>query len=175
MAHLDGRTLAKRIRAAGTPAAGAPKKSSSTLKLVAVVLVVLIAVGAVYYYEEVYNKPAVGNFSERIVVQIGAYYYNATDPSESVPATYYPDNFTVGLGAKIDLVITNLDNVTHGLAVPHFSVDTGPMQPNATVTLSFVASPTGNYTFSEPAADCGGGACDSNSSLADFSGWFVVN
>ena len=145
-----------------------------TVAIAVVVLVALVAVGGIYYFV-VYNKPTtVGGFSERIKIDIGGYFYNTTDPSQSVPAAFYPENFNVSQGAHITLFITNQDNLTHGLAVPKFNVDTGPMKPNATATLSFVATPTGNYTYVEPSSDCGGGNCDSNATLASFIGWFLV-
>jgi heme/copper-type cytochrome/quinol oxidase subunit 2 len=142
----------------------------SGIQIAAIAIVVIIAVAGIYYLA-VYNKPSTGYFSENVIIQIGGALVNATDPAASVPATYYPENFTVADGAHITLVITNTDNVTHGLAVPHFNLDTGAMQPNETIDLSFVASPPGNYTYTEPAADCGGGGCDAGQALT---GWFVV-
>ncbi len=145
------------------------------MQIVAIVVVVVIAISGAYYYFEVYSKPTTtGYFSERVRVDIGGYDYNTTDPANSLPAAYYPSSFNVTVGAHITLSITNTDNMTHGLAVPAFHVDTGPMGPNATTTLSFVASPVGNYTYSEPSSDCGGGGCDSNQSLAALTGWFLV-
>ena len=135
----------------------------------AVVVIVLVALGGTYYVA-VYNKPNQGYSSERIVIQIGGAFYNSSDPDNlnglNAPAAYYPDSFNVTEGNHISLVITNTDsNMTHGLAVASFSLDTGQMQPNATVTLSFVATPVGSIVFSEPAADCGGGNCDAGSDL----------
>jgi hypothetical protein len=69
------------------------------------------------------------------------------------------------------LSVLNLDNSTHGLAIPKFNVDTGGIAPNATRVVSFVASAVGNFTYSEPASDCGGGNCDAGQAL---NGWFVV-
>lgn len=130
----------------------------------------LIALSGLYYFA-VYSKPTTGYFSENIIIQIGGAIQNSTDPAASILATYYPDNFTVANGAHITLVITNTDNITHGLAVPKFNLDTGEMKPNGTMMLSFVASPPGNYTYSEPSADCGGGNCDAGQAM---SGWFLV-
>jgi hypothetical protein len=142
----------------------------SGIQIAAIVIVLIIAFSGVYYFA-VYNKPATGYFSENVIINIGGAIVNSTDPSASVPATYYPDNFTVANGAHITLVITNTDNIPHGLAVSNFNINTGEMKPNATVMLSFVASLSGNYTYSEPSADCGGGSCDSGQAMT---GWFVV-
>lgn len=151
------------------PAAGRKMKMSG-IQIGAIVIIVIIALSGLYYFA-VYNKPSTGYFSENVIIDIGGALVNSTDPSASVPATYYPDNFTVANGAHITLVITNTDDIPHGLAVPNFNIDTGEMKPNATVMLSFVASPSGNYTYSEPSADCGGGSCDSGQAMT---GWFVV-
>lgn len=133
------------------------------MQIAAVVIAALILVSGFYYFA-VYNKPSKEYASERIVVQIAAAYYNSSDPNNlngmNSPGTYYPNSFIVPLGDHVSMVITNTDNVTHGLAVQSFSLDTGPMRPNATVTLQFVAAPLGNITFYEPKADCGGGNCD---------------
>ncbi len=142
------------------------------MQLAAIAIVVLIALSGVYYYLAVYSKPSSGFFSENVVISIGGYFYNSTDPAASVPAAYYPSYFVVARGAHITLVITNTDNMTHGLAVPNFNVDTRAMKPNATVSLSFVANPPGNYTYYEPAADCGGGNCDAGATL---NGTFTVS
>lgn len=155
-------------------AAAAPKPSgakSSQTQIVAVVIIALIALSGAYYYFAIYNKPSTGFFSERIRIDIGGAFINSTDPAESIPATYYPENFTVAKGAHITLAITNTDNITHGLAVPKFGIDTGVMQPNGTAMLSFVANADGNYTYYEPSADCGGGNCDSGQAMT---GWFVI-
>jgi heme/copper-type cytochrome/quinol oxidase subunit 2 len=136
----------------------------STIQIGAIIVAALIALSGVYYFA-VYNKPSSGYFSERIRIEIGGAIYNATDPTQSLLATYYPDNFTVAKGAHITLAITNEDNITHGLAVPQFNIDTGQMKPNATTTLSFVANPVGTYTYEEPTADCGGGNCDAGQSM----------
>jgi heme/copper-type cytochrome/quinol oxidase subunit 2 len=167
--------VSKRRRAAVSTSPAARTSSQSRTQIVAVIIVIIVALSGAYYYFAVYSKPSGGGyFSERVRIDIGGYYYNASDPSNSVPAAYYPNSFNVSEGAHVTLSITNTDNMTHGLAVPQFKVDTGPMQPNATTTLTFVASPVGNYTYSEPSSDCGGGNCDSNSTTDDLTGWFLV-
>jgi hypothetical protein len=156
------------------PSFAGKRRAVQATAVAVVVLVALVAVGGIYYFA-VYNKPAAaGSFSERIKIDIGGYFYNTTDPSQSVPGAYYPGSFNVSQGAHITLIVRNTDNLTHGLAVAAFHVDTGPMGANVTTDLTFVASAVGNYTYSEPSSDCGGGSCDSNSSLAAFTGWFLV-
>lgn len=160
MASLKGRVV------------GGESRSAIQTVAVAIGLVVLVAaVGGVYYFAVYSKASSPPYFQERILVEIGGAYYNATDPANSTPAAYYPPSFNVSVGAHVTLFIQNEDNLTHGLAVPHFHVDTGVMQPGSNTTLSFVASPVGNYSYYEPQADCGGGNCDANQSLV---GWFLV-
>jgi heme/copper-type cytochrome/quinol oxidase subunit 2 len=175
MVGLNLRPFARSRTAATAPAsspASTPSKKGWAIAIAA--LVVVAAVAGIYYFA-VYNKPSSGGgFSERVKIDIGGFFYNSTDPSNSVPAAYYPPNFNVSIGATVNLVIRNTDNMTHGLAVPGFNIDTGAMAPNATKILTFVASRAGNYTYTEPNSDCGGGTCDSNETLADLTGWFLV-
>jgi len=154
-----------RVQRRATEAApkASPKPKVSKVELGAVVLVLLVAVAGVLYYV-VYKSNSGNYYGEQIDIQIGGRYL-------STPATYYPQNFTVNLGEHITLVIQNSDNLTHGLAIPSFGLDTGQIKPNGTATLSFVASKDGNYSYSEPSEDCGGGNCDAGQSL---NGWFLV-
>jgi heme/copper-type cytochrome/quinol oxidase subunit 2 len=133
----------------------------------AVIIVVIIVVAALYYFT-VYSKPSsVGSQEE--FIQIGGAIVNST---VNIPATYYPLNFTVVQGLKVVLLVQNTDNQTHGLAVPQFNVNTGPMSKMQNVTLSFVVKTPGNYTYDEPSSDCGSGNCDTNETA--FNGWFIV-
>lgn len=136
------------------------------------VIAALIALGAVYVYSA--NQSHTGTYGVTILVQIygeipaNSAMNNSTSP---VLASYDPLNFTAFKGEQINLRVQNTDNLTHGLAIPKFNLDTGPMKPNATVTLSFTPTALGNYTYYEPSADCGGGKCDSGQAL---NGWFLV-
>jgi plastocyanin len=168
---LNGRLLKWRRRRGTVAPPNAGRGSHFSRTTVAAVVIAAIIVVSGVYYLTVYNKASSGHFTERIIVGIGGAFYNSTDPSASLPAAYYPANFTVPNGATVILAVTNTDNLTHGLAVPQFSVDTGPMKPNASVDITFTPSGPGNYTYYEPAADCGGGNCDSGQ---DLTGWFVV-
>ena len=170
-ARLSRRPSNWRRRRATVAAPRPARAKSSRTQVLAIVIVVLLALGGLYYYYSIYNKPSSGYFSERVRIDIGGALYNSTDPAASILATYYPENFTVAKGAHITLAVTNTDNVTHGLAVPKFGIDTGRMQPNTTAMLSFVANSDGNYTYSEPSADCGGGNCDAGQAMA---GWFLI-
>lgn len=143
------------------------------MQIAAVVIAALLALAVVYVYSSG-HKSGAGAYGVTITVQIyGAIPANTTlnNSTTPIPASYDPLNFTVFKGEQINLRVQNTDNLTHGLAVPKFNLDTGPMKPNATVTLTFTPTATGNYTYYEPSADCGGGNCDSGQAL---SGWFLV-
>lgn len=175
----EGFSAWRRRASEGTAATSAgPSKSSkvTNIEIAAVVLVVIIAISGLYYYADVYKKSSPANYGVIIHVEIAGYFH--PNSTYSLAGSYYPGgmgtNFTVALGDHVNMIVTNEDNLTHGLAVPQFNVDTGPLSPDKSVTLSFVATPVGNYTMTEPKADCGGGNCDSNSTMADYTGWFLV-
>jgi hypothetical protein len=123
----------------------------------------VIALSGLYYF--VYSSPSTGYFDEHLIVQIGGPYYNSTDPSASIPAAYYPANFSVGRGEHVFLVVENTDNVTHGMAIKGYNVDSGEIKAKGSATITFVSNQVGNFTVYEPAVDCGGGKCDANASL----------
>jgi len=77
--------------------------------------------------------------------------------------SYSPNIFIVGEGQHVTLVVHNADSVTHGLAIDNFSVNTGPIRPDDTISLNFDPNQLGTFTFYEPTSECavGGGVCDS--------------
>jgi heme/copper-type cytochrome/quinol oxidase subunit 2 len=125
----------------------------------AIVIVALLVLGAVYYVA-VYNKPSgpSGYFAVQVAVGIAGHL-------QGTNATYLPQNFTVEKGEHVSLVIMNADNVTHGLAIQQFNLDTGQIKPNGTATLSFVPTAVGTIIFDEPSPDCGGGNCDAGQQM----------
>ena len=130
----------------------------SKIQLGAIVIAVLIALSGVYYF--VYDRPSgsSGYFAVQVVVGIAGKF-------QGTNATYLPQNFTVEKGEHVSLVVKNADNVTHGLAIPQYNLDTGKIQPNGTATLSFVPTAVGTVMYDEPSADCGGGDCDAGQSM----------
>jgi hypothetical protein len=135
----------------------------SRTEIGAIVIAALIAIAGIAYFE-VYDKPSKGYFAEQLTIEIGRGASNET-------ASYVPGNFTVAQGEHVSLAVENYDNSTHGLAIPGFDVNTGGIAPNGTMVISFIPNALGNFTFSEPSSDCGGGTCDAGQNLA---GWFVV-
>jgi len=130
----------------------------SRTQVVAIVIAVLVALSGVYYFA-VYNKPSgTGYFGVQIVVGIAG-------QLQGTNATYLPQNFSVEKGEHVTLVINNADNVTHGLAIPQYNLDTGKIPPNGTATLAFVPNAVGTVVYNEPSADCGGGNCDAGQAM----------
>jgi hypothetical protein len=134
----------------------------SKVEIGAIVVAVLVAISGFAYFT-VYDKPSTGDFGVTVHIQIYGFIENGT--SGIVPASYAPDNFTVQKGTIVTLKVDNTDNITHGLAVPAYKVDTGMIQPNGTATISFTTTGVGFYTWDEPSADCGGGSCDSGQAM----------
>jgi hypothetical protein len=172
-ARLNARLSGWRRRrgTATTPRAGGGLRFSGT-EIAAIVIVALIAIGGIGY-AAVYDKPKTSYFGVTITVQIYGAIDNSTGPGVccTIPASYDPLNFTAVKGEHITLNVQNTDNLTHGLAVPKYNLDTGPLKPNGTATLSFVTNQIGNFTYDEPSVDCGGGNCDAGQAM---SGYFLV-
>ena len=137
----------------------------------AIVIIALIAIASAAYVG-VYNRPK--NYTGT-TIQVWTYgaFDNSTGPGVCCKfrAGFDPENFTVPVGTRVTLDVQNTDNETHGLAIPSFGLDTGPLEPNATAVLTFTATTSGNYTYTEPSADCGGGNCDAGQA---FNGFFLV-
>lgn len=136
------------------------------------VIVLLIAIAGIAYVEES-SKPKSNYYGFTVSMWIYGAIDNSTGPGVccTIPASYDPDNFTIPVGTHVTLDINNSDTLTHGLAIPSFNLDTGPMKPNSTTVLTFTANTAGNFTYDEPAADCGGGSCDAGQEL---NGFFIV-
>ena len=172
--HLNERLSSWRRRR-GTVAP--PKKGNALhlkgTEIVAIVIVALVAIAGIAYVA-VNDKPNTNNYYG---FTVSMWIYGAIDNSTgpgvccTIPASYDPSNFTVPVGTHVTLDINNSDTLTHGLAIPSFNLDTGPMKPNSTTVLTFTVNTAGNYTYNEPPADCGGGNCDAGQAL---NGFFVV-
>lgn len=159
MSERRSRSRRRRGTVAPPKSGGAPHLSKREVGTVA--LVALIAVAAVYYDVD---RSSAAYTSETVIVQIAAPFVNSTS---NIASAYYPAIIPVEQGAHVSLQVENTDpNVAHGLAVPQFKVDTGPIQPLGSVRLSFVADAVGHFAYDEPSADCGGDNCDSGQSLA---------
>jgi hypothetical protein len=137
----------------------------------AIIIVALIAISGVAYVG-VYDKPK-NYFGITFRMWMYGAFDNSTGPGVccNKRASYDPENFTVAVGTHVTLDVLNSDNRTHGFAIPSFGLDTGPLKPNATAVLTFTATKVGNYTYTEPLADCGGGNCDAGQA---FNGFFLV-
>lgn len=83
-------------------------------------------------------------------------------------ASYSPDKLSLVEGVRVNLVVSNGDRVTHGIAIPAFGVSSGAIPAGDTVRFSFTPEMSGNFTFDEPPGSCAasGGACDSRAQMA---------
>jgi hypothetical protein len=151
----------------------APPKKGGAIHLkrteaAAIVIVALVAIAGIAYVA-VNDKPK-NYYGFTVSLWMYGAIQNSTGPGVccNIPASYDPTNFTVPAGTHITLDINNSDTLTHGLAVPAFNVDTGPMKPNSTAVLTFTVPTAGNYTYDEPPADCGGGNCDAGQAFQGF-------
>jgi len=154
----------------------APPKKGGAFRITrtevgAIVIVALIAIASAAYVG-VYNRPK-NYYGTTIQVWTYGAFHNSTGPGVccNFRAGYDPENFTVPVGTHVTLDVLNSDNETHGLAIPSFGLDTGPLSPNATAVLTFTVTTLGNYTYTEPPADCGGGNCNAGQA---FNGFFLV-
>lgn len=67
----------------------------------------------------------------------------------STTAELSPQNFTVRQGENVVLVVENMDNITHVLAIPGIVV-TQPIQPGQTVRVSFIPREEGVFAVVQP-------------------------
>jgi len=170
--HLKASLAAwKRRRGTVAPPTKGGGLHLSKVEAAAIAIVAIIAIAGIAYVGTSSKKT--NYFGVTITVQIYGAIDNSTGPGVccTIPASYDPYNFTVPVGTHLTLKVENTDNVTHGLAVPNWNLDTGPLKPNATAVLTLTASTAGNYTYDEPSVDCGGTGCDVGQALT---GWFLV-
>jgi heme/copper-type cytochrome/quinol oxidase subunit 2 len=81
---------------------------------------------------------------------------------------YSPANVTVREGQSVTLAVFNDADVTHGLVLPAFNVDTGIIPSKHTIRASFLADKVGTFSFNSPASHCSGravNACDNQQGL----------
>ncbi len=59
-----------------------------------------------------------------------------------------PEVIVVNKGDTVVLNVTNPRGSVHGLEVPAFGIDTGPLEPRGgTATIEFIAAEAGTYTY----------------------------
>jgi len=107
--------------------------------LVGVILIVIVAAGILAYYQFA-STPQVK--TETIKIDIKAVMQNGVERHIFDPATV-----TVHKGDHIVLIITNTDELLHGIVIPKLSLDTGALKENQQAKLEFDATAIGTYTM----------------------------
>jgi len=107
--------------------------------LVGVILIVIVAAGVLAYYQFA-SAPQVK--TETIKIDIKAVMQNGVERHIFDPATV-----TVHNGNHIVLMITNTDELVHGIVIPKLNLDTGALRQNQQGKLEFDATATGTYTM----------------------------
>jgi nitrous oxide reductase len=108
-------------------------------RLTVAIAIILILAGLGTYYAIVQSGPQ-GSVTEAIAI---------VAPSDVAAAELSPQNFTVTEGEKVTLVIDNMDNTTHTLAIPTI-METPVIQPGQTVIVSFVPKEVGVFPLMQP-------------------------
>jgi len=107
--------------------------------LVGVVLVLVVIAGVFGYYQ---LSAAPGAKTETISIDIRAVMQNGVERHVFDPATV-----TVRKGDHIILIVTNVDELPHGIVIPQLNLDTGPLRENQQAKLEFDANSAGTYSI----------------------------
>lgn len=168
--HLNARLSGwgRRRGSVASPKTGGGLHFSRT-EVGAIVLVAVVALGGVGFLT-LRNNSSTPYVGVTETIQIYGPIFNST---VSIPGGYAEAPFTVAKGSHVSVLVQNTANQTHGLDIPAYNVDTGPIAPNGTATISFMANKIGNFTLTESKADCGGGNCDPSPTY-NMTSWFSV-
>ena len=123
-----------------------PKKSLDKRILIGVVLILVIVAGVFGYYQ--FATASQAN-TETVKVDIKAVTENGVEHHLFDPATV-----TVHKGNHVVLVVTNTDEVEHGIVIPQLNLNTGALEGGEKVKLEFDATSTGTFTMLCSVPDC---------------------
>jgi len=104
------------------------------------VVLVLIVVAGLFAYYQYAAAPQVR--TETVTIDIKSVTENGVDHHVFDPATV-----TVHKGDRVVLVVTNTDELPHGIAIPQLNLDTGLLRNGQTAKLEFDATATGTFTY----------------------------
>jgi len=113
------------------------RKGFDTRILVGVLLVVVVVAGAFAYYE-FGTAPQVE--TETVRIDIEAVMQNGVERHIFDPAT-----MTVHKGDHVVLIVTNTDELPHGIAIPQLNLDTGRLRGDQSAKIEFDANTTGAF------------------------------
>ncbi len=77
---------------------------------------------------------------------------------------FIPNVIEVNKGDKVRLKVTSID-VTHGIGIPDFGVDSVRLPPNETKVIEFIADKTGTFNTMICTVYCGAGHADMKGSI----------
>lgn len=109
-------------------------------RILAGVILVLVFIVGIFGYYQLGTAPKMNN--ETVSVQIKAVMQNGVERHFFDPATV-----TVHKGDHVILIVTNTDELPHGIAIPQLSLDTGPLKENQQMKLEFDANATGTHAI----------------------------
>jgi len=107
--------------------------------LVGVILVLIVIAGVFGYYQ---FSTALKATTETIRVEIKAVMQDGVERHVFDPATV-----TVHKGEHIILIVTNTDELPHGIVIPQLNLDTGPLREDQQAKLEFDANTIGTYSI----------------------------
>jgi len=107
--------------------------------LVGIVVVIVVVAGILAYYQ--YGAaPQVK--TETVSIDIKEVMENGVERHVFDPAT-----ITVHKGSHVVLIVTNVDELPHGIEIPQLGLDTGSLKENQSAKLEFDAQSTGTFTM----------------------------
>ena len=107
--------------------------------LVGIVLVLVVVAGVFGYYQ---LNAAPQTKTETISVEIKSVMQNGEERHIFDPATV-----TVRKGDHIVLIVTNADELPHGIVIPQLNLDTGRLTKDQQAKLEFDADTAGTYSM----------------------------
>lgn len=105
-------------------------------------LVLIVVAGLVAYYQSFQPAAAPQAKTETVTIDIKAVTENGVDHHVFDPATV-----TVHKGDHIVLMVTNTDELPHGIVIPDLDLNTGALNNGQTAKLEFDATSTGTFTM----------------------------
>ena len=115
------------------------KKGLRTPLLVGIVVIVVVVAGIFAYYQ--FGAPAQVK-TETVRIDITMKLENGVERHFFDPAT-----ITVHKGSHVVLIVTNVDELPHGIEITQLGLDTGSLRENQSAKLEFDAQSTGTFTM----------------------------
>jgi len=106
------------------------------------VLVLIVVAGIIAYYQSYPSAAAPQVKTETVTVDIKSVTKDGVDHH-----IFDPGTVTVHKGDHIVLMVTNTDELPHGIAIPDLNLDTGALRDSQTARLEFDAIAAGTFTM----------------------------